>query len=243
MFDLSGKRALVTGSTQGIGKAVVACLASHGAEVYVHGSTSLEKCERAASQMQGVVHTALQNLSEADCAENLYRQTGDVDILVLNASVQFRKAWKDITPEEFDLQIHTNLRASLLLVQKYAPAMLEKHWGRIVMVGNVQQIRPHKDMAVYAASKCAQMSLVQNLAKQFAPQGVTVNNMSPGVIDTPRNQAALADPVYNRQVMLGIPSGYAGTPEDCAGAVLLLCSEEGRYITGIDLTVDGGMHL
>lgn len=243
MFDLTGKRALVTGSTQGIGKAVAACLAAHGAEVWVHGATSLEKCRQAASGMPGTVHTALQDLADPECAERLYSQTGDVDILVLNASVQFRRAWNEITSEEFDRQIHTNLRASLLLVQKYAPHMLASNWGRIVTVGSVQQYKPHKDMAVYAASKCAQMSLVQNLAKQFAPQGVTVNNMSPGVIDTPRNKEALSDPDYHRKVMLGIPAGFAGTPEDCAGAVLLLCSEEGRYITGIDLTVDGGMHL
>jgi len=243
MFDLTGKRALVTGSTQGIGKAIASCLAAHGAEVYVHGSTSLAKCEAAAATMKGNVHTALQDLSDPECAGKLYAQTGDVDILVLNASVQFRKKWSEITAEEFDKQINTNLRASLTLTQTYAPHMLEQKWGRIVMVGSVQQYKPHKDMAIYAATKCAQMSLVQNLAKQLAPDGVTVNNMSPGVIATPRNEAALSDPVYNKLVMNGIPAGYAGESEDCAGAVLLLCSEEGRYITGIDLTVDGGMHL
>jgi NAD(P)-dependent dehydrogenase (short-subunit alcohol dehydrogenase family) len=98
-------------------------------------------------------------------------------------------------------------------------------------------------MIVYAASKCAQMSLVENLAKQLAPFGITVNNISPGVIDTPRNTAALADEVYAKKVLEGIPCGYAGEPEDCLPGALLLCSEEGRYITGADLVIDGGMHL
>lgn len=243
MFDLEGKRALVTGSSQGIGKAVAAMLAKCGAEVIVHGSSSEEKCRKAAAEMTGKTKIAVADLSQADCAEKLYAQTGDVDILVLNASVQVRKPWLEITQEEFDLQINTNLKASLLLMQRYAPYMCERRWGRILLVGSVQQYKPHRDMAVYAASKCAQMSLVKNLAGQLAPFGVTVNNLSPGVIATPRNTDALSDPVYSKKVLAGIPLGYAGEAEDCAGAALLLCSEEGRYITGTDLIVDGGMQL
>ena len=243
MFDLAGKRALVTGSTQGIGRAVAAALAEAGAQVIVHGSTSLEKCQRAAEQIPGKTETALEDLSEEGCADRLYKQTGDVDILVLNASVQVRKAWDEITPEEFDRQIQTNLKASLFLIQRYAPYMRKKGWGRIVTVGSVQQYKPHKDMAVYAASKCAQMSLVCNLAGQLAAEGITVNNLSPGVIATPRNEDALNDAAYARKIMEGIPMGFAGGAQDCAGAVLLLCSEEGRYITGTDLVEDGGMHL
>ncbi len=243
MFNLQGKRALVTGSTQGIGKAIAAALAEHGAEVIVHGSSSLEKCQRAAAQMPGNPQTALADLSKPDAADRLYEQTGDVDILVLNASVQCRKTWDEITPEEFDLQIGTNLKASLALIQKYTPHMKKQGWGRIVTVGSVQQYRPHKDMAVYAASKCGQMSLVCNIGKQLAPCGITVNNLSPGVIATPRNEEALSDPEYAAKVMAGIPAGFAGLAEDCAGAAVLLCSEAGRYIVGTDLIVDGGMHL
>ena len=87
------------------------------------------------------------------------------------------------------------------------------------------------------------MSVVRNLSKQFAADGVTVNNLAPGVIKTPRSEEPLSDPDYRDQVLKGIPVGYFGNPEDCAGAALLLCSDEGRYITGIDLTADGGMRL
>lgn len=243
MFNLNGRKALITGSTQGIGKAAAEVLALQGAEVIVHGGSSLEKCRKAAKEIRGKTEVALADLSQDGCADALYQQTGDVDILVLNASVQIRKAWDKITSEEFSQQIDTNLKASLFLMQRYVPFMRKQKWGRIVMIGSVQQYKPHRDMAVYAASKCAQMSFVNNLSRQLAPDGITVNSLSPGVIATPRNEEALSDTVYREQIMKGIPMGYAGNAADCAGAILLLCSEEGRYITGIDLPVDGGMHL
>lgn len=243
MFDLSGKNALVTGSSQGIGMAVAACLAENGAKVFVHASKSIEKAKRAAEQMNGVCEAVVADLSQGGSAEKLYKQTGDVDILVLNASVQYREKWDMITSDEFDTQIKVNLKSSLELMQIYAKSMKEKRYGRIVTVGSVQQYKPHVDMAVYAASKCAQMSLVKNISKQLAPFGITVNNMSPGVIATPRNEEALSDEEYKIKVLSGIPAGYAGEAFDCAAPVLLLCSKEGRYITGTDLVVDGGMHL
>lgn len=242
MFDLTGKTALVTGSSQGIGKAVAKCLAQHGAKVFVHGGTSLEKSKAASIEIENSV-PVVQSLSEPDCAEKLFEMTGPVDILILNASVQVRCAWEDITEEDMELQLRVNLKSSFNLIQKYAPFMKEKGWGRIVTVGSVQQYCPHIHMPIYAASKCAQMSLVENFAKQLSPYGITVNNMAPGVIATPRNADALADEEYAKQVYAKIPTGYAGTPEDCAAGVLLLCSDEGRYIVGTDLIIDGGMHL
>ena len=153
------------------------------------------------------------------------------------------KAWDEITSEEYETQMNTNFRSSLMMIQKYAPNMKKNGWGRIVTVGSVQQYKPHKNMPVYAASKAALMNMVTNLAKQLSPFGITVNNLAPGVIAIPRNEAALSDKEYAKQVYSGIPCGFAGEAEDCAGAALLLCSEEGRYINGIDLVVDGGMKL
>ena len=106
-----------------------------------------------------------------------------------------------------------------------------------------QQRKPHKDMPVYAVAKSAQENMVRNLAKQLAPFGVTVNNVAPGVIETPRNYEALANKEYAKQVRNGIPCGYAGIPTDCSGLVLLLCSEAGRYMTGEDIYIDGVMKL
>lgn len=241
MFDLKGKKALVTGSTQGIGFAIAKCLSDFGATVYING-TNEEKANAAIEKISGS-RSAVYDLSLPDCADRLYEKTGDIDILVLNASIQYRKAWNEITDEEFDKQITVNFKASVKLIQKYAPYMKERKWGRIVTIGSIQEKKPHKDMLIYAASKAAQTSMVLNLSKQLAPFGVTVNNVAPGVIETPRNYDALSDVEYAKQVLSGIPCGYAGAPEDCVAQVLLLCSEEGRYITGENIFIDGGMKL
>lgn len=246
-FDLSGRRALVTGSTQGIGYAIASCFAVHGAEVYVHCSRDTEKAQRIAREIEEKTSTAVHgiavDLGDADAAQRLYAMTGDVDILVCNASVQYRRAWNEIPPDEYETQMNVNLRSSLCLMQTYIPGMQKRGWGRVLNIGSVQQTRPHTHMAVYAASKCALASLTENIAKQTAADGVNVNMLLPGVIATPRNDAALSDPIYREQVLAKIPAGYAGVAEDCAAAALLLCSQEGRYITGSTLYVDGGMHL
>lgn len=241
MFDLKNKSALVTGASQGIGLAVAKTLAGAGAKVYVNGMNQA-KAEKAVLDIPGSA-LAVCDLSRADCADRLYEITGEIDILILNASIQYRASWDKITDEQFDEQIAVNFKASLKLIQKYAPHMQKTGWGRIITLGSVQQYKPHKDMLVYAATKAAQENMVRNLAKQLAPDGVTVNNVAPGVIDTPRNEAALANHDYAEQVLAGIPCGYTGVTDDCSGQILLLCSEEGRYITGADIRVDGGMSL
>lgn len=242
MFDVAGKKVLVTGSTQGIGKEIATAFAKAGASVWIHGSRQ-EKTERVSGEIGLGTRPAWADLSADGCAESLYAQTGDVDILILNASVQYRKAWAEITPQEFETQMHVNLRSTLELIQKYAPAMQKAHWGRIITIGSVQQEVPHKDMAIYAASKSGLYSLVRNLAKQLAPYGVTVNNVAPGAMATPRNAEAIQDREYLKQVEAGIPLGRMGAASDCNGACLLLASEEGSYIVGADIYVDGGMSL
>ncbi len=242
MFDLKGKTALVTGSTQGIGYAIAKLLIERGAEVYIHCPRDSEKARRVAKEL-GSTRFVTADLAERDAAERIYAVTGPLDIVVANASVQYRNEWYNITNEEFDKQIDVNLRSTLALMQAYIPGMQKRGFGRFITVGSVQEHRPHVNMAIYAASKCAIVSLVKNVAKQVAKDGVTVNNLAPGVIATQRNEQALSDPEYSKKVLAGIPAGYAGTAEDCAAAALLLCSPEGRYITGVDLLVDGGMSL
>ena len=247
MFDLTGKTALVTGSSRGIGRAVALCLAEAGADVVVHCTGRPEKAQEVVDAIRAMGRKAWfiqKNLMDEDCAEYIFsRLEQPLDILVLNASIQYRKAWEQITAQDFAEQINVNLRASMLLIQKAVPHMREQHWGRIVTVGSVQEAKPHPDMLVYSASKAGQRMMAQSLAGQLAKDGITVNNMAPGVIATDRNVEALADPVYARQVADSIPVGFYGEPQDCAGAVLLLCSEEGRYITGQSLYVDGGKCL
>jgi len=242
MFDLSGKTALVTGSTQGIGFEIARILSQHGAKVYVSGAESVEKCEKACAKIPNSLPVRA-NLLKGEEIDSMYEKTGDVDILVLNASVQYKKNWDEFTIEDYDKQMDCNVKSSYLLIRKYAPYMQRKGWGRIVTVGSVNQYNQHPKLSLYGVSKAAQLKLVQNIAPSLAPFGVTVNNIAPGCIDTPRNEAALSDIDFKNSIEAKIPCGYVGLPQDISPAVLLLCSDEGRYITGTDIIIDGGMHL
>lgn len=250
LFNLKGKTALVTGGSQGIGKAISLALAEFGADVVVNYRSGKVLAEETCNEVKSLgahCHLIPCDLSSADSAKLIARNLSDhnlqVDILVLNASVQFRKPWNEVTAQEFELQINTNLRASLFLIQELYPPMKEKGWGRIVTIGSVQQVRPHQEMIAYAASKVAQTSMVKSLAPQFGPFGVTINNLAPGAILTGRNEEVLRDKNYKKNVEAKIPLGFIGEPADCAATALLLCSDAGRYITGQDIFVDGGMGL
>lgn len=242
MFELTGKTALVTGSTQGIGYAIAKALIAQGAKVYIHCSRDEGKAKRVAAEL-GSKLWAVADLSDMDEVRGLREKTGDVDLLILNASVQYKEAWDAISEETFDKQINVNIKSTLMLMQSYSPAMKEKGFGRIVTIGSVNQHRQHPELPMYSATKCAVMSLVKNIAKQLAPYGVTVNNVAPGAIATPRNANVYNDAEQRKNVERTIPAGRFGTPEDCVGTVILLCSEQGAYMTGDDILVDGGLHL
>lgn len=250
MFDLRGKTALVTGSGQGIGRAIALLLAEHGARVIVNWVSNDAVAQITLDGIKaigGEYLTWKYDLSKPTIKEDWEAFAKEnniaVDILVLNASVQYRNPWDQITNEEFDKQMHVNVRASLALIQACVPAMREQKWGRIVTVGSVQQYRPNTAMAVYAATKAAQRNLVMTLCAQLAGDGITINNIAPGAIETIRNVEALADTAYRAKIEKSIPVGFVGQPEDIAPTVLLLCSNEGRYITGTDIPVDGGMSI
>jgi NAD(P)-dependent dehydrogenase (short-subunit alcohol dehydrogenase family) len=236
------KSVLITGSTQGIGKALAVAFVKEGYQVCVHCSKDLEKAERVRGEI-GAHQAVVCDLSNMDEVNELYQKTGAVDCLILNASVQYKELWQDITDDTFDKQFDVNVRSTLKLIQAYYPAMKEKGFGRIVTIGSVNQYRNHPELSLYSATKCAVMKLVQVIAKQVAPFGVTVNNVAPGAIATPRNESVYNDDEQRKAVEAVIPMGRFGTPEDCVGAVLMLCSEQGAYITGTDIVIDGGMRL
>ena len=251
MFDLHGHTALVTGSNRGIGKAIVLALAEQGANVYIHCRKPVETAQATLREAQayGVqaacVYGELSEVTAAGDIANQMRQNalGMPDILVLNASYQIRRPWDKVSAEDFQCQMQIDFFSSLQLIQCCAPVMLEKRWGRIITIGSTQQAKPHPEMIVYAGAKMAQQSMVENLSLQFAPYGVTVNNVAPGTIYTDRNTEALSDAVYHEKVRRDIPTGYIGQPQDCVAPVVMLCSEEGRYISGTNLYVDGAKHI
>ena len=250
MFSLAGRTALVTGSSRGIGRSILLAFAGAGANVIAHGVKPGDASRSAVSEAGklGVsAHFIPGDLGAPSggriLAETALRHAGQIDVVVLNASLQIRKPWQEITPEEYESQMRTNFQASLEMIQVLAPPMQERGWGRILSIGSVQESTPHPHMAVYAASKAAQTHMILNLARQLAPDGITLNNLAPGVIRTDRNVEVLADETYAEKVRGGIPAGLFGQPSDCAGAALLLCTDAGRYITGQNLFVDGGMSL
>ena len=246
VIAMNNKKALVTGASRGIGRAIALQLANDGYFVYVHYADNTEKANETKTLIEqngGNAGIVRGNLCNTDETKTIFEKIGGVDILVLNASLQYRKKWNNITLDECYKQLNCNFVSSLLLMQAAVPYMKEKGWGRIVTIGSVQEAKPHPDMLVYSASKAAQTNMVQSLSLQLAKDGITANNVAPGVIYTDRNVEALSDPEYAKKVTDSIPVGFYGNPEDCVGMVSLLCSDKGRYITGQSIYVDGGKSL
>lgn len=245
-FDLSGRTALVTGSCESIGKAIALALAEYGASVIIHGKEERYRCEEIVREVKksgASAQCCVGDLTREEDVEKIKEEIKFADVLVLNASVQIKKSFMQLTKDEFDTQMTANVWSALQLIDHYRVEMKRKKWGRILFIGSVQQVKPHSQMAVYAASKAAIANLTINLAGQFASDGITVNNLSPGVIKTGRNVEALSDKAYAEAVKKKIPAGYFGEPADCAGLALLLCTNAGRYITGQNIYCDGGMSL
>ncbi len=237
------KTAFVTGSSRGIGRAIAIRLAQDGYKVIVHGAKNIAKAnetKQIIEQNGGVAEVIVSDLTDIEKTRELCEMVKETDVLILNASLQYRTPWQEISVEACYEQLNCNFVSSMMLIQAVVDNMKKKSWGRIVTIGSVQEAKPHPDMLVYSASKAAQTNMVQSLSLQLAKDGITVNNVAPGVIYTDRNVEALSDPEYAKKVTDSIPVGFYGEPEDCAGIVSLLCSDEGRYITGQNIFVDGG---
>ncbi len=245
-FDLEGRRALVTGSATGIGRAVSEALAEAGCAIVAHG---LGDVAEVAAQWRSRGYTVAE--SRADLGQSLGVATlqadlatwGAPDILVLNASVEVLQDWRQVDEQALVLQTTVNMESSLRLLQAFVPAMLARGWGRVIAMGSVQEERPNPQHFVYAATKAAQTHMILNMACHAAQADVTFNIVKPGAIATDRNRARLADPAVHSAVTERIPLGRIGEPKDCVGAVMLLCSEAGAYINGAELAVDGGLRL
>ena len=245
-FDLSGRTALVTGSARGIGRAIMLAFAECGAHVIVHGSREsapLDEALALARQFDPKATKVVADLSDPQAADALIIEHFSPDILVCNASIQAKIPWTEFPREEALKEIQVNFLSTLRLFQLCYPKMKAQKWGRLITVGSVNERRPHPDMCVYAATKSAQENLVRGVARQVAAEGITVNNIAPGVFYTDRNRECLADPVYGPKVTAAIPMHDYAMPEDAAGAALLLASDAGRYITGASIAVDGGLSL
>ena len=226
-FDLTGRVALVTGSTRVIGKAIGDAFEEYGAKVIRHNTKVCDLADPVAIDVW---------------FDRLEAEGTMPDIVVANASIQAKIPWSEFPLDEAIKEMQVNFFATLRMFQRCYPKMKAQKWGRLITVGSVNERRPHPDMCVYAATKSAQENLVRGIGRQIANEGITVDNLSPGVFFTDRNKDCLADPVYGPKVA-AIPMHDYAMPEDAAGAALLLASDAGRYITGATIMVDGGLSL
>lgn len=244
--ELTGRRVLVTGSSQGIGLAIAKALVNSGARVCINAPSQGAELDLACREAGAAIGIGA-DLTRPDEVERLVAAVtdalGGADILVLNAALQEKQPWSGFDRASIDRQWEINLAANYRLIQAFVPAMAERGFGRLIAIGSIQQVREHPEMLVYSASKAALESMVRNIARQVAGQGVTCNVLAPGAIATARNREALADAAYRGAVLARIPAGRLGTPEDCADVALFLASDAARYVTGTTLFVDGGMHL
>jgi NAD(P)-dependent dehydrogenase (short-subunit alcohol dehydrogenase family) len=257
-FSMVGRRALVTGGSVSIGRAIALAFADAGAAVAIHHDSAADVAfgkPEAAQEAADLIRERGSRAAVVDANFELpgeARRTvdaaadalGGVDVLVVCASIQYRVAFDAVTIEQIERQIQINFKSSIELLQAALPPMKARGWGRVLTIGSVNQTTPESELAVYAALKSAQHNLSINLARQYAPFGVTVNNLSPGLIATERNRWRREDAQAWTDIERGSsPMRRAGTPDEMAGAALLLCSEAGSFITGADLQATGGRHL
>lgn len=246
MFDLSGRVALVTGSSRGIGRAIALTLGQAGAKVVFHGSRPSKALTATLEEARGMgisCESVTADLSDMDSTRRLLEQVETPDILVLNASLQKYMTIEDFDDEEFDREFITNVKSCCVMMRKMIPEMRRRGFGRVITIGSVNQYRPSPRLIMYSATKSALCTVAMALARTCAGDGVTVNNISPGCIATDRNAETLSDEDTRLRILDAIPAHRIGVAEDIAGTALLLASPAGSYITGADIPVTGGLHL
>ena len=247
MNNLSGKIALVTGSSRGIGRAAGLIMASCGAKVLFHGVRESEKLSSAVAEAGNGAESLTADFGNMDevraLADTLKKRSMIPDILVLNASVQSYTGLGNFDGEEFCRMFRTNVESSCILLQELLPEMQKRKSGRVIFVGNINGIKPASRLAVYGATKAALLNVAKTAAMENAPYGITVNTILPGVIETDRNAAALSDKEFADKLNAMIPMHRFGTAEECGNLITFLASDEAAYITGAEIPIAGGWQL
>ena len=248
MGSMSGKTAVVTGGSRGIGRAICLELARRGANVVFSYAGNTAAADRTLEELKalGVEARAIQgNVADPAAAKTLIdtavKELGGIHILVNNAGITRDGLAMAMKEEDFDAVIETNLKGAFLCMKAAIRPMMKARYGRIVNLSSVVALRGNPGQVNYCASKAGLIGMTKSLAKEMGARGITVNAVAPGYISTDMT-AALPDAA--RDAMLStIPVGRAGSPEDVAAAVAFLASEEAGYITGQVLSVDGGMGM
>ncbi|MCH8097740.1 MAG: 3-oxoacyl-[acyl-carrier-protein] reductase [Proteobacteria bacterium] len=244
MFDLQGKRALVTGASGGIGGAIARALNAQGAEVALSG-TRTGALEALAGELAGRVHVLPCDLSDKAAANKLVEEAqgamGGLDILVNNAGITRDSLMMRMKDEDWEAVLEVNLTATFRLARAALRPMVRQRWGRIIGITSTVGVTGNPGQANYSASKAGMIGMTKALAAEVAARGITVNCVAPGFIATAMTDAL--DDKQKQRVMGAIPSARLGAPEDVAASVAFLVSEEAGYITGQTLHVNGGMAM
>lgn len=244
LFDLTGKRALVTGATQGLGLAIAQALAAQGAQVLV-SDRDARACERVAAALGSTREAQAQvcaaDLADAAQIEHLCQAAGAQDVLVCNAGIQGPAGpIADASEADWDQVLQVNLRAAARLCTRLIPAMAERGGGSVVLMSSIAGLRGNRSIGLYGLSKAALAQLARNLAVEWGPQGVRVNAVSPGLIRTPLATALLDNADFMARRLQTTPLRRVGEPHEVAGVVAMLAGRAGGFITGQNLVVDGG---
>lgn len=244
MFDLSGKTALITGASGGIGGAIAKALHAQGATVGLSG-TRVEPLQALAAELGARAHVLPCNLSDSEAVEALPKQAaeamGAVDVLINNAGITRDQLFMRMKDEEWAQVLEVNLTATMRLCRGVLRGMMKARWGRIVNIGSVVGATGNPGQVNYAAAKAGLVGLSKSLAYEVASRGITVNTVAPGFIAT-----AMTDKLTDDQkdaILKQIPAGRMGDAGEIGAAVLYLASPEAAYVTGATLHVNGGMAM
>ncbi|MDA7945890.1 MAG: SDR family oxidoreductase [Hyphomicrobiaceae bacterium] len=246
-FSLSGKVAVVTGSTKGIGKAIAKCFADAGAKVVI-SSRKEDACAEVTEAIKADGGEALAlpcNISHKDQLQSLVDTTletwGRIDVLVCNAAVNPHYGpMAEISEEAYDKIMNTNVKSNLWLCNMVLPQMAERGNGAIIIVSSIGGLKGNDKLGTYGLSKAADMQLARNLAVEWGHANIRANCIAPGLVRTDFARALWEDPEANKRAIASYPIGRLGEPEDISGVALLLASDAGSFITGQTFVVDGG---
>lgn len=243
LFDLSGRRALVTGSSQGIGHALAVGLAAHGATVILNGRDGA-RLAAAAAGIAGAASVAF-DVTDPDAVAagvaQVERDIGPIDILVNNAGMQFRTPLEDYPVEKWRQLLETNVSSLFYVGQAVARRMIPRGSGKIINIASVQSELARPGIAPYTATKGAVRNLTRGMATDWAKHGLQVNAIAPGYFRTPLNQALVDDPAFSDWLAKRTPAGRWGEVGELVGAAVFLASDAASFVNGHTLFVDGGI--
>ncbi len=242
-FDLTGRRALVTGSSQGIGLALARGLAEAGAAVLLNGRDR-GKLEAALAQVPGsdlLPFDVADHAAARRAVDSFEAERGPIDILVNNAGIQHRAPLEEFPVEQFNRLLHTNIGSVFNVGQACARHMIGRGRGKIINIASVNSVLARASIAPYTATKGAVANLTKGMATDWAQYGLNCNAVAPGYIQTPLNEALWSDPAFNDWLEQRTPAGRWGRAEDLVGACVFLASEASSFVNGHVLFVDGGV--